>query len=113
MDKIAEEPSLSEQIEAISSAQIDRYSAESIQLLKDSLKIWAAQLSNSVDYEVKPFFIEIDFAGIQDKQKNKWVNKVSTSLALPSEQVDGLRNAARYLLKNSPEFQRLLSEISN
>jgi len=113
MDKRAVEPSLSEQIEAISSAQIDRYSAESIQLLKDSLKIWAAQLSNSVDYEVKPFFIEVDFTGIQDKQKSTWANKVSTSLALPSEQVDGLRNAARHLLKQSPEFQRLLSEISN
>ncbi len=37
---------------------------------------------------------------------------ISTSFSLPDEEVDGLRNAARFLLNESPEFQRLLRELN-
>lgn len=112
MDGLPDEPSLGEQIDAVTSAQIERYSLESIQLIKDSLTEWADQLSLQAGYEVKPFLIQIDFDGLQNKQQNKIANKVSTSLALPSEQVDGLRKAARLLLTQSPEFQDLVDEIN-
>lgn len=111
MNKTFQEPSLSEQIEAISDAQIHRYNTESIQLLKESLNDWAVQLSNLAGYQVKPFFINISFEGIQDKTKEHLINSVSTSLALPSDQVDGLRKAAGHLLKQSHDFQLLLNEF--
>ncbi|MCU7835647.1 MAG: patatin-like phospholipase family protein [gamma proteobacterium symbiont of Taylorina sp.] len=111
MDRTDEEPPISEQIDAFSSAQINRYSIESIQLLKESLQLWATQLSETVDYEVKPYFIQIDFDGIQEKSKNKLLNTVSTSFVLPPEQVDGLRKAAHYLLNESQEFQSLLRDL--
>jgi len=113
MDTTSDEPPLSEQINAVSSAQINRYSIESIQLLKESLKIWTAELSKTVDYEVKPYFIQIDFSGVQEKSKNKFLNMVSTSFALPPEEVDGLRKAAHHLLNESTEFQRLLADIDS
>ncbi|MCK5647671.1 MAG: patatin-like phospholipase family protein [Gammaproteobacteria bacterium] len=112
MDTMVDEPLLSEQIGAVSSAQINRYSIESIQLLKESLQIWATELSKTVDYEVKPYFIQIDFSGVQEESKNKLLNMVSTSFALPPEQVDGLRKAAHHLLNESPEFQRLLNDLN-
>lgn len=111
MNKTFQEPSLSEQIEAISDAQIHRYNTESIQLLKESLNDWAVQLSNLAGYQVRPFFINISFDGIQDKTKGHLINNVSTSLALPSDQIDGLRKAARHLLNQSHDFQLLLNEF--
>ncbi len=113
MDSSGDEPPIAKQIDAVSSAQIDRYSIESIQLLKESLEIWAMELSKTVDYEVKPYFIQIDFEGVQEKSKNKLLNMVSTSFSLPPEQVDGLRKAAHHLLNKSPEFQRLLADINS
>lgn len=112
MDLLPDEPSLGDQVNAVTSAQIDRYSLESIQLMKDSLIKWSAILSKEAGYEVKPFLIQVDFKGLQNKQQNKIANKVSTSLALPSDQVDGLRKAARHLLTQSPEFQKLINELN-
>ncbi len=57
MDKDPKEPAIIDQLTAASEAQINRYNIETIQLLKESVKSWAAQLSEKVDYEVKPFFI--------------------------------------------------------
>ena len=103
---------MSDQIDAISSAQINRYSVESIQLMKESLKKWTFELSESAGYKVKPFFIQIDFAGVQKQDEKKLINAVTTSFALPDEQVDGLRRAARELLNASPEFQHFLKELN-
>ena len=112
MDKSPIEPPILDQLSAASAAQINRYNIETIQLLKDSLRMWASQLSKTADFEVKPFFIQIDFNGIQDKHRNRLLNMISTSLALPAEQVDELRKVARELLNESPEFQRLLTELN-
>lgn len=112
MDTLANEPSFSEQISAMSSAQLYRFNTESILLLRRNLNIWAKELTETTGQEVKPFFIMIDFDEMQNNTENNWVNRVSTSLGLPAEQVDELRSAARELLRNSPEFQRLLSETN-
>ncbi len=113
MDKDPKKPAIIDQLTAASEAQINRYNIETIQLLKESVQSWAAQLSEKVDYEVKPFFIQVDFNGIQDKQRNRLLNTISTSLALPAEQVDKLREVAKELLYASAEFQRLLSELNS
>ena len=111
MDSMDQEPPMSEQVSAVSSAQINRYSTETIQLLKNSLTQWAGELSRLAGHEVKPYFIQIDFDGVHEKSRHKFLNRVSTSFALPSEQVDALRDAARQLLSDSPEFQQLLTEL--
>ena len=113
MDKSSREPAILDQLNAASATQINRYNIETLQLLKDSLHLWASQLSKIAGYEVKPFFIQIDFNGIQDKQRNRLLNTISTSLALPAEQVDELRSVARELLNESPEFQRLLTDLNS
>ena len=111
MDGVPDEPSLAEQIDAVSSAQIDRNSLQNTNLLKESITAWAEELSQQSGIKISPHFIQIDFSGIQDKQKNKLLNTVSTSLALPPEQVGGLRKAARQLLEESAEFQQLLKDL--
>lgn len=112
MSKKSGEPSLAEQIDAVTSAQIKRYSIESIQLLKDNVKEWGKKISKAENREVKAFFIQIDFESIKDEHQSKMFNLVSTSLSLSAEQVDELRNEGERLLKSSPELKKLLKEIS-
>ena len=111
MSKNSDEPSLSEQIDAVTSAQINRYSTESIQLLKENIEEWGKKLSRAENREVKTFFIQVDFESIKNERQSKMFNLVSTSLSLSAEQVDKLRNEGERLLKNSPEFKKLLKEI--
>ncbi len=70
---------------------------------------------------IKKWRSSIIKSGFRDSQilKNNWshgdwddLNAVTTSFALPDEQVDGLRRAARELLNASPEFQRFLRELN-
>lgn len=111
MTKSSDEPSLSEQIDAVTSAQISRYSVESIQLLKNNLIEWGKKLSEVNNHEVKTFFIQIDFESIKNKKQFEMFNLVSTSLSLPSEQVNKLRDEGGRLLRSSPEFKKLLNEL--
>jgi NTE family protein len=43
----------------------------------------------------------------------EYLNGLPTSFVLPSEAVDRLRAAARKLVNDSPEFQRLLQELGS
>ena len=113
MDISPDEPEAADQITAISSAQISRYSLESIELLKNSLTQWATEWSEQAGQPIKPYFIQVDFSGIQDKKTQQFFNTISTSLSLPAEQVKGLREAAKRLLNNSPEYQQLLHDINH
>lgn len=111
MDILPDEPPLEEQVGAVSSAQINRNSLEYTYLVKENLTRWANELSKLYDKNVKPYFIQIDFDGIHDTKTSRLINTVSTRLALPHEQVDGLRKTARTLLTESAEFQQLLKDL--
>ena len=111
MTKSSDEPSLADQIDAVTSAQIERYSVESIQLLKNNLIEWGKKLSKVENHEVKTFFIQIDFQSIKDEHKSEMFNLVPTSLSLSAEQVDKIRDEGGRLLRSSPEFKKLLKEL--
>lgn len=112
MNKSPDIPSLADQIDATSSAQIERYTVDTIQLLKESLVNWQSDFSKISGQEVKTYLIQVDFLSIKDKEKFKSFNRVSSSLALPAEVVDKVRHEGRILLRNSPEFKKLLSELN-
>lgn len=111
MTKSPDEPSLSDQVDAVTSALIERYSIESIQLLKNNLIAWGKKLSQVENREVKTFFIQVDFESIKDKHKLEMFNLLPTSLSLSAEQVDILRDEGGRLLRSSPEFKKLLKEL--
>lgn len=113
MDISPDEPETTDQISAISSAQISRYSLESIELLKNSLSQWASEWSEQTGQTIKPYFISVDFSGIHDKKTQQFFNTISTSLSLPADQVKDLRQAAKRLLNQSPEYQQLLHDINS
>lgn len=110
IDQSAKQPSVSEVVGAVSDVQLHRYNVDTIALLKASMERWAQELSTP-GRPVEPYFILLDFHGIQDEKERLFLDQTPTSFSLTDEQVDGLIEAGGDLLRNNPEFRRLLSDI--
>jgi NTE family protein len=106
---------------------IDRYSGESVELLKDISYRWQAlrSLRNSIAFvkeldpavkrvlnapDVDIYPIDVSFAALDDPAERAYLNELPTSFVLTPEQVDRLRAAAAKIVVNSPEFRRLLKD---
>ena len=110
MDSSGNTPSSLQVVNAVSSAQIGRYTIESLSLLEDAYKRWAAELSTP-GHPVIPYFIKLDFESIANKKQRSILNNMATSFSLPNIEVDQLIEAGHKLLRQSPEFQKLLVNI--
>jgi len=110
MESSNESPSNAAVLGAVTRTQIGRYNLESMVLLEESLKRWAAELSTP-DHKVTPYFIKLDFESIADERIRVLFNNMATSFSLPNEEVDGLIEAGHQLLRQSPDYQRLIALI--
>jgi NTE family protein len=63
--------------------------------------------------DIDLFAIDVSFGALKDTAEFEYLNGLPTSFVLPSEAVDRLRAAARKLVTDSPEFQRLLKELGS
>jgi NTE family protein len=110
MDSSNESPSNATVLGAVSRTQIGRYNLESMVLLEESLDRWATELSTP-DHKVSPYFIKLDFESIADERIRLIFNNMATSFSLPDEEVDNLIEAGHQLLRQSPDYQRLIALI--
>lgn len=123
-------PTFAASIGAATSVPLQRYSFETVALLKDRLKEWEQE---SYDAECTPqskaaqpkakdsadgsdckgvsfHFVEVNFSEVQDPQERDYLKTLPTSFVLTDEAVDHLIAAGRQVLRNNSEFQRLLAE---
>jgi len=117
-------------LSSVTNIPIIRYNFETVELLKENFKQWAEEIrsqrcgaSKSSDKvapspsdsdpcaDIKFYLVEVDFEALPDKSERSYLNRLPTSFNLPPEAVDRLRGAARRLLRQSPDFQRLLSDL--
>ena len=106
---------------------IDRYSYESVELLRDIVARWdtlrAIRSSPAFDASKDPalagvmsapvtrlYAIDVSLPLLEDKAEFDYLNDLPTSFVLTPEAVDRLRAAAGKLLLQSPDFQRLLQD---
>ncbi len=107
---------------------IDRYSFESVELLRDIIARWdlMRRIRESPAFDAKRdpelgrivdapaarlYAIDVSFPMLKDKKEFAYLNDLPTSFVLPPEAVDRLRAAAGTILLQSPDFQRLLQDI--
>ena len=107
---------------------IDHYSYEAVELMKDTAAHWAGlrairdsgALTNNgnpalVEVTTVPnaeiYVIDVSFPALKDKAERDYLNNLPTSFVLPAEAVDRLRAAAKKIILESPEFQRLLNDM--
>jgi NTE family protein len=106
---------------------IDRYSFESVELLKDIVARWGmrrelaiakARLAGASEAraerlipEVSLYAIDVSFDAIEDPQERRYFMDLPTSFVLPPEAVDRLREVAGQLLRASPQYQLLVQDL--
>jgi NTE family protein len=55
--------------------------------------------------------INVSFDALEDADERRYFKQLPTSFYLKDEDVDRLREVGRRLLRDSPEFQRLLKAL--
>ena len=101
-------PSLLEVLGSVSGDQINRYSLDTIDIVRAAYQRWTEQISTP-EQPVAFQFVEVSFDAVQDDAERRQLNKIGTNFALKDEQVDLLISAGRKLLRGSSEFQAFLA----
>jgi NTE family protein len=121
-------PTFAAALSAATSVPLQRYSFETVALMKDRLAEWQREsyaatcgtaarsdersAGKSAGTECKGVdfhFIEINFSEHPDPQERDYLKRLPTSFALTNEAVDRLIAAGRFVLRNNSEYQRLLA----
>ena len=107
---------------------IDAFSYETIELLKDTAARWKTMrmIRNSAAFaankdpavaaavrvpDAEIYAIDVSFAALKDKNELEYLNRQPTTFVLEPEAVDRLRAASGTIIRESPEFQRLLKDL--
>ena len=110
-------------LESYSSIGIERYNMETVALLSESFPRWAEEIrkgrcgSEPVSTEpgacgdIEFYLVQVRFAALNDDAERDYLKHLPTSFVLKPEEVDKLRAAARLILTESKEFQRLLRDL--
>jgi NTE family protein len=122
-DRTERVPTFGVMLASYSSIAIDRYNEQTIALLRESAGSWANEImtqrcqggtvSTSPDAcgDIQFYIVEVKFDALKDETERNHFKRLPTALKLPPPEVDKTRDAARRLLTESREFQRLLVDL--
>jgi NTE family protein len=126
-DRNESPPGTVSQILQASGVPIDRYSFETIETMKDRSEIikWRRDLlvakkrlagMSEAEAEasvprIKLHVIDISFDAIPDPKERAYFMNLPTSFVLPPEDIDRLREVAGRLMRQSAEFETVVSEM--
>jgi len=113
-------PTMSKAMSALIDVPINRYSFDTIQLLRIGVARWQQELRTKPRAPDSPFakdadvyFINASLAEIADPDERASLMKIPTTLYLTDEQIDRLLLAASRLIRGSSEFQRLMTDLQS
>jgi NTE family protein len=122
-DRTERVPTFGVMLASYSSITLDRYNEETISLLKESAGAWADEIrthrckggavspSPGSCGDIQFYVVEVKFDALKDETERIHFKRLPTALKLTPEEVDKSRDAARRLLAESGEFQRLLLDL--
>jgi NTE family protein len=97
---------------------INRYSADSVSLMRIGVRLVREELAKRPRPADSPFaedaeiyFINASLSEIEDPAERESLVRIPTTLYLTDEQIDRLLLAASRLIRNDPEFQRLMTDL--
>jgi NTE family protein len=111
-------PTLFKAMSSLVDVPINRYSADTISLLRLGVKRVREDLRTKPRAADSPFaedaeiyFINASLSEVADSDEREGLMRIPTTLHLTDEQIDRLLLAAARLIRNDPEFQRLMTEL--
>jgi NTE family protein len=116
-------PGFSAMSKSYSSIGISQYNYETVQLLRESFQPWSEEVRQnrcgsgtpSTDPgacgDIRFYLVEVKFEALQDEAERTHFKGLPTTFKLPPEEVEKLQEAARRILSQSEEFQRLLHDL--
>jgi NTE family protein len=106
-------PGLFTVVNTIASTPLDNYSADTVELLKDTLRRrFDAQRKEPDLHQVEIYRIYVGFDRIQDEEERDKFFSFETNFNLPGDQVDDLRRIGGELLEQSACFKALTGKSS-
>jgi NTE family protein len=97
---------------------INRYSYDTMLLMRMGVEKWQEKLRNRKDdpdsvfaKEADIYFIDVSLGAVADTDEQEYLMKIPTTLYLTEQQIDRLLSAATTLIRNDPEFQRLMRDL--
>ena len=126
-DRRESSPGTISQLLQASGVPIDRYSFETVEMMKDRAEIWKwrrdllvtqARLAGKNEEEAEASVpkvtlqvLDVSFDAIADPEERAYFMDLPTSFVLPAEDVDRLREVAGRLLRRSPEYKSIVREL--
>lgn len=118
LDRSDRIPSITEVIDAVSSANLVRRSRETQDMLASSTAQWREKLrsashtgSPALAASIDLYVIDVSLQAHPDPQLRAELQAIPTALSLPHDAVDKLITAGQTILRGSTEFGRLLREL--
>ncbi|MDG6881721.1 Patatin-like phospholipase [Phocoenobacter uteri] len=103
IDKSADIPSTSDIVNSIINVPIDNNTQNTLNSFKNLIEEW-----NTKQHEIKAYFISLNLKDLPPSQLRTEMLNIDTSLYLPKEDVNKLKQSARILLAQSKEYQKVL-----
>lgn len=103
-------PALFDIIDQTTTVQINRYTLETIELLRATFESWQAASADWQD-PVGFHLIEVDFTKPADPAERRYLNELPTSFRLSDKAVDRLRGAGREALLADPGFRAVVQAL--
>jgi NTE family protein len=94
------------------SIPVDRISLDAVEQVREKLAAWQAD-APAGGPERRGYVAQVTFDNLKDPEERLYFKRVKTSLTLPKEQVDRLREVAGRLLREAPAFQRLIADLKS
>jgi len=109
-DRSAEPPDTDTLIDQMWSIPIDRITMDGVEQVRDKLAAWQAD-APAGGPERRAYFAQVTFDSLKDPDERLYFKRVKTTLQLPKDQVDKVREVAGRLLREAPAYQRLLNDL--
>ena len=97
---------------------INRYSTDTVLLMRFAVDMWRnevrirAAAGDSIFAEgADVYFIDASLGAVQDVDEQEYLMRIPTTLYLTDQQIERLQIAASRLIRDSPEFQRLMRDL--
>jgi NTE family protein len=126
-DKQESPPGVVAQLLQASGVPIDRYSFETVELMKDraeitkwrrDLRVAQARLAGMSEAQAEASVpkislevLDVSFDAIRDPKERDYFLNLPTSFVLKPDEVDRLREVAGRLLRQTPEYQQIVREM--